>query len=864
MRELEQALQRVVSTGHPEAVTLVGSAGIGKTRLVHEFLSEVQEQHPQARPFRGTCREGGPAFGVIQRILRARFGIPDGADPEQTAETFRRMVSDALHDRRVTEFLHFLGAFLDLRFPDSPFIKAVEDDPQQFGIVSRAVLRRFFEVDAEKQPLVLTFEDLHWAQDDSLDVVHYLINSLRDAPVLVLAVARPELLARRSDWMEGPGSHTKIELSPLEAEDSASLMANLLEPVGDPPDELIDAAVDLAGGSPYLLEHMVRTFFDNGTLVARDDGSWEVHLERLDDAELPLTVDDAISARISSLTPAERELLEKASTMGSVFWMEALIALSRIGKPTPDLWGGHESLVSHYQELLDSLAERDYILPMPDSSIPGAVEYAFKHNLERETLHKLASRTQMRRFHLVVAEWLEFRLPDYGEEQCEMLAQHYEEGGAAHKAAEYYLRAGDRARARYANSKAAEYYSRGLELLGDEDVTRRIDALHHHGDVLQLAGRNEEALQAFRRMLDIAFRLDLKSKGGAAHNRIGRLYRAIGQLDQAMRHLGTGQALFYAAGDQRGVASSLDDIGKVHWMRGTYESAERFMRQALELRQQIGDQRSLALSYNNLGLVYQDSGRFSEALEAFEEALVRRQEIGDRPGISQTLNNLGTIHQDNGDHDRAVDLYEEALDVARGVGDRMRQAVVLTNLGESHYRRQAPAEAIKVLKQAEHISETLGDWILEGEILRGLAKAHMMVQDYPTARGYITESIAKFERARGKPFLGVALRTEGEIAAAAGWTGEDHEKAKQSFEKAIELFDELGNEIELARSCEAYADFLDSSGETRQNERAEQAAELRSRAQAIRERQRESEGAALPPLEGEPTNPAAWNPLQQG
>jgi tetratricopeptide (TPR) repeat protein len=768
------------------------------------------------------------------------------------------MVAEALGDKRVTEFLHFLGAFLDLKYPESPFIKAVEEDPQQFALVSRAVLRRFFEVDAESHPLILTFEDLHWAPDDTIDLVHYLLSSLSDAPILVVIVARPELLARKADWARAGGErHTRVELSPLSADDAAQLMLHLLEPTGDVPDELVDAAVDMAGGSPYLLEQMVRTFHEAGTLTIEPDGKWAVHLDKLDAAELPLSVEDAISARISSLAPAERRLLEMSSTMGGVFWLGALVALSRVNEKTPELWGGHESLVAHLRDTLTGLADRDYILELPDSSIPGEVEYAFKHNLERETLHRLTNKTVLRRFHLVVAEWLEFRLAERAEEQCEMLAQHYEDGGAGRRAGHFYLLAGDKARARYANAKAAEYYSRGLELLGDEDVTLRIDALHHYGDVLQLSGRNDEALAAFRSMLDIAFKLDLKAKGGAAHNRIGRLHRAVGRLDEAMRHLGNGHALFDAAGDSRGVASSLDDVGKVHWMRGNYEAAERFMHKALELRATLGDPRSIALSQNNLGLVYQDSGRFQEAQSAFQEALVLRREIGDKPGIAQTLNNLGTIHQDNGEHDRAVELYKEALMVASEVGDRMRQAVILTNLGESEYRLEKPTEAIRVLKQAEEISATLGDRILEGEILRGLAKAHMLIHDIKLAREYVTRSVELFEEARGKPFLGVALRTQAEIYAAAGWGGgDDHKLAKDAFERSLRLFEELGNEVELAQTCESYAAFLESNPDTSSNPIvAHEAMSMRARADEIRTRLHAAEDYELPPLEGERTNP---------
>ncbi len=864
MGELDEALARALGTGQPQTVTIIGGAGVGKSRLIDDFLTKLKARERRVRTYRGAARETGPAYGVVQRILRARFGIVEGADLDVQRDAVRAAVSEVLGDKRVTEFLHFLGAFLDLTWPESPFIKAFEDDPAQFARIGRAVLRRFVEVDAAVSPLVLVFEDLHLSQDDSLDLVGSLVDSMRGAPVLMIVTARPELVTRRPEWVDRGPSHRKMELAPLRPDDAAQLMLHLLAPTGDPPEELVDAAVDMAGGNPYLLEQMLRTYLSSGTLIPREDGRWDVDLDRLDDAQLPLSVDDAIAARIASLTPSERSLLEMAAVMGGVFWSGALVALGRLGRKVPGLWGGAEDLAGHYRDLLQGLADRDYVLAMPDSSMPGEPEeYAFKHNLERETLYRLTSASQARRFHREVAEWLELRLSDRAEEQCEMLATHYERGGVLRKAGEYFLAAGDRARERYANAKAADYYARGLPLLGDEDVVRRLEAYHHQGDVLQLAGRNDEAIESFRKMLEIAWRLDLKAKGGAAHNRIGRVYRAIGQLEEAMRHLGTGHALFDAADDARGVASSLDDVGKVHWMRGAYEPADRFMRRSLEIRREletvspIEQGRSIALSLNNLGLVYQDSGRFEEAHGMFQEALHIRREIGDLPGMAQTLNNIATIHQDSGDHGRATELWNEALEYAVGVGDRMRQAVILTNLGENAYRQKQPAAAIAVLKKAEAISSTLGDRILEAEILRGLAKAHMLVHDISAARDFIGRSIELFERARSKPFLGVALRTAGEIAAAGGWGGEGHDRAKDAFEQSVRIFEELGNDVELAKSCETFAAFLEADAEGKTDPvRSHEAARLRARATEIQDRLAASgESEGLPPLEGEATSP---------
>ncbi len=808
LRVLTEVLARSLSHSKPQVVTLIGAAGVGKSRLVYEFLQQVAQRDRTVRCFRGICQSDEGGYTVLRRILKARFGIAKGLDSEKAHEIFRTTVTEALGDKRATEFLHFLGAFLDLRFPESPFIKAIEEEPEQFSQLGKVILRRFFELDAAKAPLLLTFEDLHWASHEELEVINYLMNSVREVPIVLLCTARNELIFKRPEWFSAGQEHTKIELAPLDQAASTEMVRELVSDAGPVAEELIDVIVDMSGGTPYLVEQAVRTVFSSETLIKNTSGAWDWRPGSDGRRQLPISVEDAVSARISSLTPTERELLEMAASMGSVFWLGALVALGRIGKPAPELWGGSDGLANHYKAALDSLAERDYVIRLPDSMITGEPEYAFKHNLERETLQNVASPIRFREFQLIVAEWLEFRFSTKAEEHCEILAHLFKQGGARRKAAEYFIHAGDKARARFANYQSAEHYEKGLELLGDQAVLLKMHALHHLGDVLQLVGRNGEALVAFRKMLELAYRFDLKGKGGAAHNRIGRLYRATGQLESAMRHLGTAHALFEAAEDRRGVASSFDDVGKVHWMRGSYEPAEKFILQGLAIRRELDDDRSIALSYNNLGLVYQDSGRLTEARDAFERALELWRGIGDLAGISQSLNNLGTLYQDLGDNNRANELWTESLNLAKEIGDSMRQAVIYTNLGESYARLNDSAMAIRMLDQAAEIAGSLGDRILEADVFRGLARAHLVKGDLDQAALYVDRAIKVFERTNNKPFLAVSYGLAGEILGQPNGHQHDPKKASDYFERAIDILKQLGNSIELSHCYRSYAAFL--------------------------------------------------------
>jgi tetratricopeptide (TPR) repeat protein len=859
MSVLDGALERVRARGEPAIVTLLGPAGIGKTRIVQDFILK-QRETVTGRPikvFRGSARDISTSYGMFARLLRARFGLVEGMDPEQAKTQVRTQVAKVLEDRKVGDVCYFLGQFLDLAFPESPLTKAVKEEAQQGEMLRRAVFKAFIEADAESGPVVLVFDDLHHAHDDSLALLRYLLEYLNGS-VLLLCSGRDELVTRYEDWDRvGEDRHEVVELVALDDGAAAAVMRALLAPCGDAIDPLVESACAFAGGNPAMLEQMVRIYHDVGVLTELNaplasEPEWRVNLERLSSAKLPLTIEDAVNARIAALDQEEKQLLEYAAVMGSVFWRGGFVALSRAGQDAPDFWlPSDDEEGKHIDDVLRDLVERDYILELPDSTFAGTDEYIFKHNKERVTIEQRLSSAVRRRYHLSIADWLEHQPNIFGnEEYTAMLARHRDEGGDPFQAGLTYLRAGNLARARYANAKACEHYQRGLELLGEGAVAQRIEALHNYGDVLQLTGRVDDALAAFGEMLTLAYRLDLGGKGGAAHNRIGRLYREIGSLEEAGQHFTTALALFQSVGDERGVASTIDDIGKLHWLKGEYDLALGELRDALDRRQRLGDRRSIALSLNNLGLVLQDSGDFRGALNAFDESLRARREIGDLVGVVVTLNNLGSVAQDLHDFDRALKLFEEAREVAKEIGDRNRLALILTNIGETHYGSGNPAKAIEVLRQAEELCDELGDKLGLAEALRGLGKAYMLQGDLVRARDCIGRAVDLFASVRSKVKLGSALRTLGEITAAGGWGAAHTKSAREYYARSVAIFEQTGNEVELGRTYRAFARFLQTEPEFAEDEAARAEADhMARRAEEIFHRLRISlsDGSGLHP-----------------
>lgn len=817
---LEAALADTLQSRAPNMVTLSGAAGVGKTRLLREFLTNVRMREEGPRVFTVMSRQHGAADAPIRALLRERLGIAEAASAEETEVRFRGAVTSVIGETSSADFLHFLGRFLGLDLPESPLVRAVGGDLVQSRQVQRAVLRQFLELDARKRPLLIAFENFQWAHESALELLAQLAGTLREAPILLVFVTRPELLQRAVDWARGP-NHLRFDLGPLPPDEAAEMFRYLLAPAGEPPEDLMDAAIDLANGSPYLMEQLVRAFIEQGVVVPQEAGAWSLHPERLDEERLPLTVDDAIEARIADLGVEERALLEMAAVLGGVFWLGALLALERLSQAVPSQWFGSASDRGRLEELLADLIERDYLLRMPDSTIAGEPEYAFKHNLEREALQRHASTGLLQQYHMRIGQWLECRLSDRDEEHCELLAQHYEQGGARELAARYYLRAAELARQRFASMRACDYFKRGLRLLSGVVSRDRLHGLDHFSEVLHQARRTGDALAALSQAKELAFLLDLPEAAGRASLRAGRVYRDEGRLEDAQEELAAACALFEACNSVPGIADAMTTQAQVQMLRGNFGAAEQIVSDIRARLVDLGERGpQLARSQISLGSLCRAARRFDEADAAFAMALANFRSVGDPHGEAEALCLRGMVASQTGREEQAERLWQESLAVARASGDRFQEVLALTCLGSASYRAGRAEAAVPLLTEAARLSATLGDRLQEADTLRSLAKAKTLSGDPAGGFADAEAAVATFERAGSLPQLAVALRTLGEIAAGHDWDDKPEVDAAALFERSIELFEQLGGAVEKARSCFALAEHLRARGAMEDSHRA--------------------------------------------
>jgi tetratricopeptide (TPR) repeat protein len=347
-----------------------------------------------------------------------------------------------------------VGQLIGLDFSASPAVQA-RLGSESFVELATAYLTEYLQVIAS-EPTVILLEDIHCADDSSLDLLDCLVTGAPDTRLLVVCLARPQLFERRPSWGEGRQTHTQINLKPLSRRASRALVEEILRKTGDIPHELRDLVVEGAEGNPFYVEELIKMLIEDGVIVIGEN-SWRVELERLATVHVPPTLTGVLQARLDSLPPEEKMLLQRAAVVGRLFWDTAVAQLKAKEGSGLD----KEQVTA----LLEAVRNRDLVFRRERSAFAGAEEYIFQHTLLRDVTYETVLLNLRRVYHGQVARWLEAAAGKRIGEYLGLIAGHYELAGDGEKAVEYLLRAGDQARLAYACQEARGYYHRALPLL---------------------------------------------------------------------------------------------------------------------------------------------------------------------------------------------------------------------------------------------------------------------------------------------------------------------------------------------------------------------------------------------------------------
>jgi tetratricopeptide (TPR) repeat protein len=650
-RELDvlvDALARVRQERSPQLVTLAGVPGIGKTRLVYELFQAV-EADPDIiywRQGRSLPYGEGVSFWALGEMVKAHAGILETDLPEDAARKLHRSVGDLLDESDADWVTGHLEPLVG--------VGAEQDLHGDRRSEAFAAWRRFFEGIAEERPLVLVFEDLHWADEGLLDFVDHLVDWAGGFPILVVCTARPELLSRRAGWGGGKPNAATLSLSPLDDDQTARLLAALLERAVLPAETQM-ALLQRAGGNPLYAEEFVRMVGDRG--VDAEGG----------ELPLPESVQGIVAARLDGLPENEKALLQDAAVIGKVFWLGAACAIR-----------GLES--SSAEDDLHRLERKEFVRRERRSSMAGETEYAFRHLLVRDVAYGQIPRAHRAEKHRVAAEWIEAsgRLED----SAELLAHHYltalELAGAAGREttslterARLALReAGDRASGLSAYPAARRFYRAAVELWPADDPGRP-DLLLRYGRAINWI----EATKGFEVVTEARDAFLVAGDAGTAAEAEMLLAEAFwlqGQRDRAFERIQAAEALVADHPTTASKAFVLSNVSRFAMLAGEKDKAIRVGRDALAMADELALDVTRSHALNNIGtarVATADKGGLDDLEESIAIALAANS-----PEAIRGHGNLASVLMDLGQVERAFAHINEGRQVAErfGVVDHFR------------------------------------------------------------------------------------------------------------------------------------------------------------------------------------------------
>ncbi len=669
---LNSLVERVEREGRPYLVTVIGQAGVGKSRLLRELMNTLAETDEPPTIRRGQCPPygAGIAYWALAEVLNDEFDIKDTDAPGAAWEKLRSGVTalmSELGDESSGERNAALLAIpLGLEPPEE--LQQAEADPQRMREALFSAARAAVEGIARRRTLVLAIDDIHWADEGMLDLIDHLTRWVR-APLLLVCLTRDELLERRPGWGGGRRNATTISLEPLTDTETRELVAALMPGSDNGSADVVPQVAERSGGNPLFAEEMVNRLLEEETAEAQ---------------ALPSTVQSLLAARLDSLDRLERRLLQSASVVGQTFWEGALGATA-----------AEEGL--DLGQTLANLEEKDLLVPSTGSRFAGEREYAFKHVLIRDVAYSMLPKSVRCRKHVEVAEFIRERAGERSDGVIGLIAEHFaraaalgsEAGlepdalaGLQSQALESLEAAGDAAAALYSNAEAFDRYTAALEISESLDPGTVARIGEKQGDVALRLGRVDAAVGVWERCLEYH-----RAQEDLA--RVADLHRKIGA---ALWHKGERRASI--DNYQRGIDLLKDGPPCIELVRLYEEAASLYMHtgdnmlaiyaseKALRLAERLDEARAASRAHGIFGRVFGRIGDSEKARENLERSVALARE-SDRAEAVRALLTLGYhLEVSEANYDGAASAYREALEIAQEVGDLPSQVELHASLGE--------------------------------------------------------------------------------------------------------------------------------------------------------------------------------------
>jgi hypothetical protein len=491
---LRNAYLDAVEDQETQVITVVSDAGLGKSRLLYEF-DHWAELRPEvywifrARP---SAEMRHQPFAILRELLIFRFEILDSDSPQMVRKKLAEGIGEQIgHD---DEMVDLLGQLAGFDFSNSPWIKDFLDNPQQLIDRGKQLFIKWIAALCAQNPVVIELDDIHNADDASLDLIMELAIKAQDLSLLIIGLARPTLFQRRPNWFSGISFHSRVDLRALDKRGSRSLVREVLKQVESIPKVMRDLLVERSEGNPYYMEELVKMLIDERVIIKEKEDCWRVEKERLGYLPVPGTLNGLLQARMDSLLLPERITLERATILGPVFYDGALETIDR----------NDDVKVENVHSVLKILAAREDIYRREVTSFAGINEYTFRSHLLRDIVYDSMSTSRRKDYHRIIANWYEEVSVDRVEEFSARIAEHLDRAGDNIGASNWYMRAASRAVAQGALIDARRYYEWLLTAVPTSETNRRWEVLIGLDEVLGNLGEIEAKKEISERLIPFA------------------------------------------------------------------------------------------------------------------------------------------------------------------------------------------------------------------------------------------------------------------------------------------------------------------------------------------------------------------------
>jgi class 3 adenylate cyclase/tetratricopeptide (TPR) repeat protein len=659
LRLIKDLCHGCADEGKAHLVSVIGIAGIGKSRLAWELFKYFDGLPQWTYWHRGRCLSYGEGvtYWALADMVRMRCRITEDEEAASALAKLQATVAEQIADDEERRFVE----------PRVAHLLGLEEGPRYERDDLFAAWRLFFERLAAVNPVVMVFEDMQWADDSLLDFVDYLLEWTRNSPLFVVTLARPELQDKRPTWGAARRNFTSLYLEPLTAAAMEELLSGLVPGL---PEEVRQQILGRAEGIPLYAVETVRMLLDRGALV--QDGPVYRPTAPIASLEVPETLHALIAARLDGLTPEERRLLQDASVLGKTFTRRALAAVSKLEE-------------ADLEPLLGSLVRKEVLGVQADPRSPEHGQHSFLQDLVRHVAYETLSKRERRSRHLAAAAHLEATFPEE-EEIVEVVASHYLDAYHADPdaadadairatARDMLARAGDRAASLAAAREAQRYFEQSAELTDDPLV--RADLQHRAGQMAWRRARMQEARWLFEQALSTFEAAGLNHPAARVSARLaeidsreGHLVQAIARLEKALQTLSTEEP-------DEDLAIVAAQLARFLTLHGQYDKAMPHIELALELAEALAVPEVFAEALSTKAIGLMGRGRLDESRIVLEGALAHAL-AHDLPSASlRAFNNLGVALESRDRYAEAVELMGRAVQLGRRVGDRSWEVMLL-------------------------------------------------------------------------------------------------------------------------------------------------------------------------------------------